>query len=98
MRSFPLRNIESCDCRIQLLEALRLEVQMWRIGNCPDMDAWMRECAFWIAELPTEDLAQGWMAMLTFEINNHLGISIHTASTLLQQHVGEAMLRKGATA
>lgn len=98
LHSIPPERLATCDCYVQLLEALRQEVKTWRIGNVPNTEEWMRECAAWIVQLRTEDRAQDWMMLLTFAIHNHMGLSVHTASALLQQHVGEAMVKKGANA
>lgn len=92
----PLPGIDQCDCRIQLLDALRLEIQGWTIGNAPDVEAWMDEAAAWIVELPTNDLFQGWIAMMTFELSERLGVPVNTVSRLLQEHVGKALIKKEA--
>lgn len=90
----PLPGIDRCDCRIQALDAIRLEIATWTIGTVPDLEVWAHEVAGWIVELPTEDLRMCWPGLLALDLHEQAGLSIRAASGLIQRHVGVAVLTK----
>jgi len=90
----PLPGIERCDCRIQALDAMRLEVATWTIATVPDLEIWAGQVAAWMAELPTELLLQGWMVQFILALEAHAGLSVSRASDLIQLAVGRALLTK----
>lgn len=94
LRMLPLPGIDRCDCRIQALEAIRLDIATWTLLTVPDLDIWAQEVAAWIVELPTELLQQGWMAQLILALDTFVGLSIERAADLIQLAVGRALLTK----
>lgn len=90
----PLPGIERCDCRIQALDAMRLEVATWTIATVPDLEIWAQQVGDCIAELPTELLQQGWIAQFILALVERVGLSVHRASDLIQLAVGRALLTK----
>lgn len=90
----PLPGIERCDCRIQVLDAMRLQVATWTIATVPDLEIWAGQVAAWMAELPTELLLQGWMVQFILALEAHAGLSVSRASDLIQLAVGRALLTK----
>lgn len=90
----PLAGIEGCDCRIQALDAMRLEVATWTIVTVPDLEIWAQQVGDCIAELPTELLQQGWIAQFILALVERVGLSVHRASDLIQLAVGRALLTK----
>lgn len=91
----PLPGIDRCDCRIQALDAIRLEIATWTLGTVPDLEVWAHEVAGWIVELPTEDLRIFWPGLLALDLHERAGLSLRAASGLIQRHVGVALLTKG---
>lgn len=92
----PLPGIDRCDCRIQALDAIRVEMATWTLGTVPDLEVWAHEVAGWIVELPTEDLRTFWPGLLALDLHEQAGLSIQAASGLIQRHVGVALLTKEA--
>ena len=90
----PLAGIEGCDCRIQVLEAMRLDIATWTIGTVPDLEVWAGQVAAWMVELPTEPLLQGWMVQFILALEERVGLSVARASDLIQLAVGRALLTK----
>ena len=90
----PLPGIERCDCRIQVLEAMRLDIATWTIGTVPDLEVWAGQVAAWMVELPTEPLLQGWMVQFILALEERVGLSVARASDLIQLAVGRALLTK----
>ena len=90
----PLAGIERCDCRIQALEAMRLDIATWTIGTVPDLEVWAGQVAAWMVELPTEPLLQGWMVQFILALEERVGLSVARASDLIQLAVGRALLTK----
>ena len=90
----PLPGIERCDCRIQALDAMRLEVATWTICTVPNLDEWAQGIGARIAELPTELLQQGWIAQFILVLVERVGLPLHRASDLIQLAVGRALLTK----
>lgn len=91
----PLPGIDRCDCRIQALDAIRLEIATWTLGTVPDLEVWAHQVAGWIVELPTEDLRIFWPGLLALDLHERAGLSLRAASGLIQRHVGVALLTKG---
>lgn len=92
----PLPGIDRCDCRIQALDAIRVEIATWTLGTVPDLEVWAHEAAGWIVELPTDDLRMFWPGLLALDLTEQAGLSIQAAAGLIQRHVGVAMLTKEA--
>lgn len=86
--SRPLPGIDRCDCRIQALDAIRMEIQTWTISTVPDLEVWAHECAGWILELPTEVLQMSWAGLLALDLSEYTGLRPKTATALIQRHVG----------
>lgn len=90
----PLAGIEGCDCRIQVLEAMRLDIATWTIGTVPDLEVWAGQVAAWMVELPREPLLQAWMVQFILALEERVGLSVARASDLIQLAVGRALLTK----
>lgn len=90
----PLSGIDRCDCRIQALDAIRMEIASWTLGTVPDLEVWAHGVAAWIVELPTEDLRTFWPGLLALDLHDHTGMTVARAAALIQRHVGALWLTK----